>query len=175
MEDYVCFRNAKERHEDGWAIIGLKVDTDKIDPINQEVVLVGVDGSFGHFVDFSVGDFVTVSDDNPNLGSNPTSIITAIDLKRPSVKIQSIKNDLYVLTCDNRQNSILTMDRFDFDKGLTTIRYLDSFYRQSPYADIILEHAAAITTVERRIRGKGEEPSLPQQHVSEEDNEENDM
>jgi hypothetical protein len=151
---YVSFRNAKERHEDGWAITGLKVDTDKIDPINQEIVLVGVDGSFGNFVDFSVGDFVTVSDGNPNLGSNPTAIITAIDLKRPSVKIQSIKNDLYVLTYDNRQNSILTMDRFDFDKGLTTIRYLDSFYRQSPYADIILHNAAAERS-RRRREGEG--------------------
>jgi hypothetical protein len=173
---YVSFRNAKERHEDGWAITGLKVDTDKIDTINQEVVLVGVDGSFGNFVDFSVGDFVTVSDGNPNLGSNPTAIITAIDLKRPSVKIQSIKNDLYVLTYDNRQNSILTMDRFDFDKGLTTIRYLDSFYRQSPYADIILEsYATAATAAETsggRGGGEGGESSLSQQQSEDEEKEE---
>ena len=161
---YVSFRNAKERHEDGWAITGLKVDTDKIDPINQEIVLIGIDGSFGNFVDFSVGDFVTVSDGNPNLGSNPTAIITGIDLKRPSVKIQSIKNDLYVLTYDNRQNSILTMDRFDFDKGLTTIRYLDSFYRQSPYADIILQNAAA----ERRRR-EGEGICLSENQCEEEE------
>jgi hypothetical protein len=61
-----------ERFEEvGWAITGLKVDTDKINPINQEVVLVGVDGSFVNFVDFSVGDFVTMSDGNPTLGSNP--------------------------------------------------------------------------------------------------------
>jgi hypothetical protein len=167
---YVSFRNAKERHEDGWAITGLKVDTDKIDPINQEIVLVGVDGSFGNFVDFSVGDFVTISDGNPNLGSNPTAIITAIDLKKSSVKIQSIKNDLYVLTYDNRQNSILTMDRFDFDKGLTTIRYLDSFYRQSPYADIILQNAAGMM----RRREVGEDSSSSQQQ-SEDKKEEHDI
>jgi hypothetical protein len=167
---YVSFRNAKERHEDGWAITGLKVDTNKIDAINQEIVLVSVDGSFGNFVDFSVGDFVTISDGNPNLGSNPTAIITAIDLKRPSVKIQSIKNDLYVLTYDNRQNSILTMDRFDFDKGLTTIRYVDSFYRQSPYADIVLQNTAAAGMMRK---GRGESSSSQQQ--SEGEKEEHDM
>jgi hypothetical protein len=91
----------------------LKVDTDKINPIDQEVVLVGRNRSFGDFVDFGVGDFVTVSDDSPNLGSNPTAIITDIGLKKPSVKIQSIKNDLCVLTYENRQNSILTIDRYD--------------------------------------------------------------
>ena len=168
---YVSFRNAKERHEDGSAITGLKVDTDKIDPINQEMVLVGVDGSFGDFVDFSVGDFVSISDGNPNLGSNPTAIITAIDLKKPSVKIQSIKNDLYVLTYDNRQNSILTMDRFDFDKGLTTIRYVDSFYRQSPYADIILQNAAA----GMMRRGEVGEDNTSSQQQSEDEKEERDI
>jgi len=95
--------------------------------------LVGQQGSFGNFVDF-VGDFVTISDGNPNLGSNSTAVVADIDLRRPSVTIRSIRNDLYFLTYDNRQNSILTMDRFDFDKGLATIRYLDSFFRQSPHA-----------------------------------------
>jgi hypothetical protein len=139
---YASFRDAKERHIDGWAITGLKVES--TDLIMQEIVLVGQDKSFGNFVDFSVGDFVTVSDGNPNLGSNPTAIITDIDLQRPSVSIQSIRNDLYFLTYDNRQNSVLTMDRFDFDKGLTTIRYLDSFFRKSPHAGIILEKAGRI-------------------------------
>jgi hypothetical protein len=37
------------------------------------------------------------------------------------------------------------MDRFDFDNGLTTIRYLDSFFRQSPHAGIILERAGRIS------------------------------
>jgi hypothetical protein len=69
----------------------------KIDPINQEIVLTSEEGrSFGNFIDFSVGDFVTVSDGNPNLGCNPTAIITDIDLARSSVKLQSIRNDLYV-------------------------------------------------------------------------------
>ena len=140
---YASFRDANERHSDGWAITGLKVDS--IDLANQEVVLVGKQGSFGNFVDFSVGDFVTISDGNPNLGSNPTAVVADIDLKGHSITIRSIRNDLYFLTYDNRQNSILTMDRFDFDKGLTTIRYLDGFFRQSPHADIILERARGIT------------------------------
>jgi hypothetical protein len=101
---YVSFRNAEERNQDGWAITGLKLDIDKIDPINQEIVLISEQGrSFGNFIDFSVGDFVTVSDGNPNIGSNPTAIITDIDLERSSVKLQSIRNDLYFLTYDNRQ------------------------------------------------------------------------
>jgi len=41
---------------------------------------------FGNLIDFSVGDFVTVSDGDANLGSNPTVIITDIDLERSSVK-----------------------------------------------------------------------------------------
>jgi hypothetical protein len=59
--------------------------------------LVGVNRLFGNFVDFSVGDFVTVSDGNPNLGSNPTAIITTIDLTRPSVKDTrpSVKDSIY--------------------------------------------------------------------------------
>ena len=36
------------------------------------------------------------------------------------------------------------MDRFDFDKGLTAIRYLDNFFRQSSNAGIILERAGKI-------------------------------
>ena len=139
---YASFRDSNERHKDGWAITGLEVDS--IDLPNQEIVLVGQQGSFGNFVDFSIGDFVTISDGNPNLGSNPTAVVAYIDLKRPSITIRSIRNDLYFLTYDNRQNSILTMDRFDFDKGLTTIRYLDSFFRQSPHAGIILERASRI-------------------------------
>jgi hypothetical protein len=141
----VSLRNAEERHADGWALTGLKLDTSEIDRINQEIVLTSVENRpFGNFIDFSVGDFVTVSDGNPNLGSNPTAIITGIDLESSSVKLQSIRNDLYVLTHDNRQTSTFTMDRFDFDKGLTTIRYLDDFFRQSSYADRILGHAAAL-------------------------------
>ena len=41
----------------------------------------GYQEALGNFVDFSVGHFVTISDGNPNLGSNPTAIITDIDLK----------------------------------------------------------------------------------------------
>jgi CRISPR/Cas system-associated exonuclease Cas4 (RecB family) len=136
---YVSFKNPEERHQEGWAITGLKLDKDRIDPVKQEVVLTSEEGrSFGNFIDFSVGDFVTVSDGDPNLGCNPTAIISDIDLDRSSVKLQSIRNDLYVLTYDNRHNSTFTMDRFDFDKGLTTIRYLDDFFRQSSYAGTVL-------------------------------------
>jgi hypothetical protein len=141
---YVSLRNAEERHADGWALTGLKLDTPEINSINQEIVLTSAENRpFGNFIDFSVGDFVTVSDGNPNLGSNPTAIITDIDLESSSVKLQSIRNDLYVLTHDNRQTSTFTMDRFDFDKGLTTIRYLDDFFRQSSYADRVLGQEAA--------------------------------
>ena len=62
------------------------------------------------------------------------------------VRLQSIRNDLYVLTHDNRQTSTFTMDRFDFDKGLTTIRYLDDFFRQSSYADRVLGEEAALSS-----------------------------
>lgn len=140
---YASSRRAEERHHDGWALTGLKLDTSEIVPINQEIVLTSAeDRPFGSFIDFSVGDFVTVSDGNPNLGSNPTAIITNIDLEKSSVRLQSIRNDLYVLTHDNRQTATFTMDRFDFDKGLTTIRYLDDFFRQSSYADKVLGQGA---------------------------------
>ena len=52
--------------------------------------------------------------------------------------MQSIRNDLQVLTYENRQNSMFTIDRFDFDKGPTTIRYLDDFFRQSSYTNTVL-------------------------------------
>jgi hypothetical protein len=60
------------------------------------------------------------------------------------------------------------MDRFDFDKGLTTIRYLDSFYRQSPYADIILQNGAAAARTRRRRGGRGKDTSSSQQQSEEE-------
>jgi hypothetical protein len=141
---YVSMRNAEERHQDGWALTGLRLATSE-KPVNQEIVLTSAkDRPFGNFIDFSIGDFVTISDGNPNLGSNPTAIITNIDLETSSVTLQSIRNDLYVLTYDNRQNTTFTVDRFDFDKGLTTIRYLDDFFRNSTYADRILGLQAAV-------------------------------
>ena len=113
----------------------------------QEIVLTSAeDRPFGNFIDFSVGDFVTISDGNPNLGSNPTAIITNIDLESSSITLQYIRNDLYVLTYDNRQATTFTIERFDFDKGLTTIRYLDDFFRNSPYADRILGMETAVST-----------------------------
>jgi CRISPR/Cas system-associated exonuclease Cas4 (RecB family) len=141
---YASSRNVEERHKDGWALTGLKLDTSEIVPINQEILLTSAeDRPFGSFIDFSVGDFVTVSDGYPNLGSNPTAIIIGIDLDRSSIRLQSIRNDLYVLTHDNRQTATFTIDRFDFDKGLTTIRYLDDFFRQSSYADKVLGQGVA--------------------------------
>jgi hypothetical protein len=91
-----------------------------------------------NFVDFSVGDYVTISDGNPNLGSNPTAIITDIDVDKQSLKLQLYRNDIYFLLHENRYSSRLTIDRFGFS-GLKTMQYLDDFFRDSPYADIILQ------------------------------------
>jgi hypothetical protein len=79
------------------------------------------------------------------LGSNPTAIITDIDLAKQLVKLQFFRNDLYLLLHDNRQYSTLTIDKFGFTTGLTTIHYLDGFFRQSPYADIILERSGRVS------------------------------
>ena len=168
---YVSFREPDQRHTDGWTITDLKVHVDSIDLVNQQLTLIGdAERSFGNFVDFGIGDYVTISDGDPNLGSNPTAIITEIDLRKSTVKIQSVRNDLYVLAYDNRQNYTLTMDRFDFDKGLTTIKYLDSFYRQSPYADVILERA--VGTVGRFSDDNNNNRTIQEQWLSQQQQEE---
>jgi hypothetical protein len=90
---------------------------------------------------------ITISDGNPNLGSNPTAIITDIDVDKQSLKLQLYRNDIYFLLHENRYNSHLTIDRFGFS-GLKTMEYLDDFFRDSPYADIILQRTGMTTTAD---------------------------
>ena len=111
-----------------------------IDLYKQEVTLLG-DKYFGQFIDFSVGDHVTVSDGNPNLGSNPTATVIDIDLIKKSIRLRFHKGDLYYLFHEHRDRSrTLTLDRFNFVAGLTSMRFLDKFFRLSPYADITLQY-----------------------------------
>jgi hypothetical protein len=49
-------------------------DKDMFLSINQTVALIG-DQLFGQFLDFSVGDHVTVSDGNPNIGSKENCLV----------------------------------------------------------------------------------------------------
>lgn len=161
---YVNLKNPQQRQEEGSAITNLRIDINSIDLESQEIKLLYNDDKFilgssgeynsqqrqnqyhhhqqplfiNNFVDFSVGDYVTISDGNPNLGSNPTAIITDIDVDKQSLKLQLYRNDIYFLLHENRYNSRLTIDRFGFS-GLKTMEYLDDFFRDSPYADIILQ------------------------------------
>jgi hypothetical protein len=98
------------------------------------------------FIDFSIGDYVTISDGNPNLGSNPTATITDIDLADGYIKLQLYRNDLYFLLYEDRYKHPVTIDRFGFS-NLKTIQYLDDFFRNSPYADIILQKRNEIFSV----------------------------
>jgi len=155
---YVNLKNPQQRQEEGSAITNLRIDMNFIDLESQEIKLLYNDDDnlvskersgeynsqqqqplfINNFVDFSVGDYVTISDGNPNLGSNPTAIITDIDVDKQSLKLQLYRNDIYFLLHENRYNSLLTIDRFGFS-GLKTMQYLDDFFRDSPYADIILQ------------------------------------
>jgi CRISPR/Cas system-associated exonuclease Cas4 (RecB family) len=155
---YVNLKNPQQRQEEGSAITNLRIDMNCIDLESQEIKLLYNDDDnlvskersgeynsqqqqplfINNFVDFSVGDYVTISDGNPNLGSNPTAIITDIDVDKQSLKLQLYRNDIYFLLHENRYNSRLTIDRFGFS-GLKTMQYLDDFFRDSPYADIILQ------------------------------------
>ena len=158
---YVNLKNPQQRQEEGSAITNLRIDMNCIDLESQEIKLLyndddnlvskGRSGEYNsqqrhqyqplfinNFVDFSVGDYVTISDGNPNLGSNPTAIITDIDIDNQSLKLQLYRNDIYFLLHENRYNSPLTIDRFGFS-GLKTMEYLDDFFRDSSYADIILQ------------------------------------
>ncbi len=163
---YVNLKNPQQRQEEGSAITNLRIDMNCIDLKSQEIKLLYNDDNcisegsgkynfqqrqkqqplfINNFVDFSVGDYVTISDGNPNLGSNPTAIITDIDLDKQSLKLQLYRNDIYFLLHDNRYNSRLTIDKFGFS-GLKTMEYLDDFFRDSPYADIILRRTDMATT-----------------------------
>jgi hypothetical protein len=97
-----------------------------------------------NFIDFSVGEYVTISDGNPNFGSNPTATITQIDLEKRSIKLQLYRNDMYFLLYEDRQHLPLTIDRFGFS-GLNTIKYLDGFFRDSPYADLVLQRSGIVS------------------------------
>src|SRR5215212_7560407 len=170
---YVNLKNPQQRQEEGSAITNLRIDVNSIDLESQEIkLLYNVDDSLvskgrsgeynpqqqpphhqqqplfiNNFVDFSVGDYVTISDGNPNLGSNPTAIITDIDVDKHSLKVQLYRNDIYFLLHENRYNSRLTIDRFGFS-GPKTMEYLDNFFRDSPYADIILQRTGMSSTAD---------------------------
>ena len=89
---------------------------------NHTVTLIG-DQSFGQFLDFSVGDHVTISDRNPNIGSNPTATIVKIDLIEKSVRLRFHRGDMYYLLHEDRHKSIrFTLDRFNFTAGLVSMR-----------------------------------------------------
>jgi hypothetical protein len=153
---YVCLRSPEQRQNEGAAITNLKIDMTSIQPESQEIKLLfdknncdaTIDKSaedrsqkkiFSNtFIDFSIGDYVTISDGNPNLGSNPTATITEIDLAKGYIKLQLYRNDLYFLLFEDRYKTPITIDRFGFS-NLKTIGYLDDFFRNSPYADIILQ------------------------------------
>jgi hypothetical protein len=85
---YVEIRNAEQREVEGSSITNLTLDVSTIDLGNQTVTLIG-DQSSGQFLDFSLGDHVTVSDGNPNVGSSPTATIVEIDLIKKSDKLIS--------------------------------------------------------------------------------------
>jgi hypothetical protein len=137
---YVELRNPEQRQVEGSAITNLSLEMGSIDLYKQEVTLLG-DKYFGQFIDFSVGDHITVSDGNPNLGSNPTATVIDIDLIKKSIRLRFHKGDLYYLFHEHRDRSrTLTLDRFNFVAGLTSMRFLDKFFRLSPYADITLQY-----------------------------------
>jgi CRISPR/Cas system-associated exonuclease Cas4 (RecB family) len=143
-KEYVGIRNAEQRQAEGSSITNLTLDTNTIDTCDQTVTLLG-DQSFGQFLDFSVGDHVTVSDGNPNIGSNPTATITDIDLIKKSITLRFHRGDMYYLLHEGRHKSIrFTLDRFNFTAGLISMRYLDNFFRRSPYADVILQYRKSI-------------------------------
>ena len=136
---YVVLQSADKRQREGSAITNLYIDTSSIDAEKQKITLVG-DEYFGQFLDFSVGEHVTISDGTPNLGSNPNAVIRAIDIDRKSITLEFYRDDLYYLLCDNRDKSPLTIDRFNFSSGLISMKFLDSFFRLSSYAnDIVLK------------------------------------
>lgn len=73
-KEYVEIRNAEQRQAEGSSITNLILDMNTIDVGNQTVALIG-DQLFGQFLDFSVGDHVTVSDGNPNIGSKENCLV----------------------------------------------------------------------------------------------------
>jgi hypothetical protein len=100
-----------------------------------------------------VGEHVTISDGTPNLGSNPNAVIRAIDIDRKSITLEFYRDDLYYLLYDNRDKSPLTIDRFNFSSGLISMKFLDSFFRLSSYADDIVLKKRSVKIDEQNIIG----------------------
>lgn len=149
---YVVLQSAEKRQREGSAITNLYIDTSSIDAEKQKITLLG-DEYFGQFLDFSVGEHVTISDGTPNLGSNPNAVIRAIDIDRKSITLEFYRDDLYYLLYDNRDKSPLTIDRFNFSSGLISMKFLDSFFRLSSYANDIVLKKRSVKTDEQNIIG----------------------
>ena len=134
---YVVLQSPEQRQREGAAITNLYIDSSSIDLDKRKLILIG-DDSFDKFLDFSIGEHVTISDGNPNMGSNPNAVIREIDIDRKSISLEFYRDDLYYLIYDNRDKASLTIDRFNFSSGLTSMKFLDSFFRCSSYADDII-------------------------------------
>jgi CRISPR/Cas system-associated exonuclease Cas4 (RecB family) len=134
---YVVLQSPEQRQREGSAITNLYIDPSSIDLDKQQIILLG-DDSFDKFLDFSVGEHITISEGNPNLGNNPNAVIREIDIDRKSISLEFYRDDLYYLLYDNRDKSSFTIDRFNFNSGLTSMKFLDSFFRRSSYADDIV-------------------------------------
>ena len=147
---YVVLQEADKRQREGSAITNLHIDTCSIDTEKQKITLVG-DEYFGQFLDFSVGEHVTISDGSPNLGSNPTAIIREIDIDEKSITLEFYRDDLYYLFYDNRDKSSFTIDRFNFSSGLTSMKSLDRFYRLSSYSNGIVLKKRKVGEEEMKI------------------------
>lgn len=146
---YIELNGPQQRQLEGSAITNLTLDVSSIDFVTQELTLIG-DEAFGQFLDFSIGDHVTVSDGNPNLGSNPTASIIDIDLRRRSIRLRFYKGDLYYLIHDGREKSMFTTDRFNFSDGMMSMKFLDNFFRCSPYADMVMQYWSSMNRQMRR-------------------------
>jgi hypothetical protein len=147
---YVELHDSYQRQREGSAITNLTLDLSSIDYVAQELTLTG-DEAFGQFLDFSIGDHVTISDGNPNLGSNPTASIVDIDLNARSIRLRFYKGDLYYLIHEGREKSTFTIDRFNFSDGMISMKFLDNFFRRSPYADVVLQYWNSMIRQRRRI------------------------
>jgi hypothetical protein len=147
---YVVLQSAEKRQREGSAITNLYIDNSSIDAEKQKITLLG-DEYFGQFLDFSVGEHVTISDGTPNLGSNPNAVIRTIDIDRKSITLEFYRDDLYYLLYDNRDKSPLTIDRFNFSSGLISMKFLDSFFRLSSYADDIILKKRNVRQEEQNI------------------------
>jgi hypothetical protein len=147
---YVVLQSAEKRQREGSAITNLYIDISSVDNEKQKITLIS-DEYFGQFLDFSVGEHVTISDSSPNLGSNPNAVIREIDIDRKSITLEFYRDDLYYLLYDNRDKSSLTIDRFNFSSGLISMKFLDSFFRLSSHADEIVFKNRTVRLNEQNI------------------------